>query len=672
MRETFMSTALLFGTVLCVVMWSATAHGDTLEGPLGGEANSTPRQWAPGETNGSVHCLGNGRLCVYGQGPNLIQLFGPGYSTTNIGGMALEPGVATCASRRVPGAAIWEHRICENGAVVSVITDFVDCELPCFIRQVNTAAPITFVFHPESGLRVVHQEGSFGKAPAKGSLLVETPIGRPCVPFGNYPIPFAFFHQFSWRDNVTGNYDAAKREASFVFGPGKGTLFVTGGPELDACLAHMDAALSTDYGSLLARTRSWWADFTAKGRDFGRELPAGIPQRGRLVQVLDDTAVQIKAQQSVEGGILAGYPYHLGYVRDQYGTSRGLAALGHMEMCRDVLDFYFRVYDKFGAIHNAQAFGIPGLFHVHENDEVEITGYITLQAFDYLARTGDDAYLKRIFPLLDWAWTVQQRHLVKGMLPFNGDETYVAGGILPRSALNDGSAEATMLFLDSGAMLADFADKERVWNKERVDKARQTIQEVRGSFRGNFWRDERFITNNPDRCADDARLPTTRHGVCESCNTVQWTLRTATGHYVCVDCVNKLPLPKVEPKVYTLQSVSLTPFYFHSPLFTQDELRPQVAAILQAYKENGNLPSRPDSDVSVGYDYGLVLYALTELGDPMAKDLYDKTLSLADDTGAWAEYYRDHRPFNTRCRPWESAINVEALLHWIEKEYVWK
>jgi hypothetical protein len=62
-----------------------------------------------------------------------------------------------------------------------------------------------------------------------------------------------------------------------------------------------------------------------------------------------------------------------------------------------------------------------------------------------------------------------------------------------------------------------------------------------------------------------------------------------------------------------------------------------------------------------------LLYALTELNCPMARALYEKTLELADSTGAWAEYYRDHKPAGTRCRPWESAINVEALLHWVEK-----
>jgi len=65
----------------------------------------------------------------------------------------------------------------------------------------------------------------------------------------------------------------------------------------------------------------------------------------------------------------------------------------------------------------------------------------------------------------------------------------------------------------------------------------------------------------------------------------------------------------------------------------------------------------------VGYDYGFLLYALTELSHPFAVHLYEKTLALADPTGAWVEYYDDHGPRGTRCRPWESGINIEALLH---------
>ncbi len=636
------------------------------------ETAAAPIRWAPervwrgdARDDGSVHCLGNGRLCVYEQGPEVIQLFGPPYSATTIGGIRLPDDGLEARSRRVCGAAVWEHRIARGGDHVATMTDFVDSELPCFVRRIEAAAPLRMVYEPELGLRLAASAG--GPAAPEG-LIVETPIGRPSVPFGNYPIPFAVFQQFAWRGAIAMERDEATGATAFTCAPGVSTLYVAGGPGIEECLEHIEAALAADYPVLHARTLASWRDFTAKGRDFDRELPPNVPMRDRLVQVLDDVAVMIKAQQAADGGVLAGYPYHLGYVRDQYGTHRGLVALGHEEMSRDILAFYHRVFASHGMIRNAQAFGIPGLFHVHENDDVEITGYITLQAFDYLARSGDTAFLLEIFPMLDWAWDAQQRWLVADMLPFNGDETYVAGGILPRSALNDGSAEATLLFIDSSARLLDFAGEHGLWDEARLANAREVLNRVRGAFRDNFLREGRLITNNPARRAA-APMPRARHGVCEHCNTVQWTLRTDNARYVCVDCMDRPPLPAAPPDVFTLQSVSLTPLYFHSPIFEKDELRPMVEEIVAAYEATGRLPSRPGGDASVGYDYGLLLYALTELGHPAARALYERTLALADPTGAWAEYYRDHRPYNTRCRPWESAINIEAILHWVAAEY---
>jgi len=51
----------------------------------------------------------------------------------------------------------------------------------------------------------------------------------------------------------------------------------------------------------------------------------------------------------------------------------------------------------------------------------------------------------------------------------------------------------------------------------------------------------------------------------------------------------------------------------------------------------------------------------------LARLLYEKTLGLLDSTGAWSEYYLAGVPRGTRCRPWESAINLEAALRWAEQ-----
>lgn len=53
---------------------------------------------------------------------------------------------------------------------------------------------------------------------------------------------------------------------------------------------------------------------------------------------------------------------------------------------------------------------------------------------------------------------------------------------------------------------------------------------------------------------------------------------------------------------------------------------------------------------------------MLETGMEKTETVYRKTLSVTDSTGVWSEYYNDHIPQGTRYRPWESAINIEALI----------
>jgi len=297
-------------------------------------------------------------------------------------------------------------------------------------------------------------------------------------------------------------------------------------------------------------------------------------------------------------------------------------------------------------------------------------------AFDLRAGAIDDRYLEKIFPMLEWAWEAQKKNLVLDMLPFNGDETYVAGSLLPRSALNDGSAEATLLFLESGTRLVDWAEQHHKWPPARLAEARRVLAEVQRNYRKNFWRDGRLITNNPERAAA-APLPQFRHGVCERCREegrfqhLTWNERSPRGRYLCPACMAKGPYPAAPVKVYALASVSLVPLYLHSRLFSNAELAPMVRKLATDFLDTGAFQGADAASVPgkiVGYDIGLLVYALTELDDPLARRVYAKALELADSSGAWAEYYVDGAPRLTRYRPWESAINIEALLHWAERQ----
>lgn len=638
---------------------------------------SQTRLWKnSGQDNGAVHSLGNGKMCVYEQGPDVIKIYSAPYSTPSLLQMSLQmEKPVQIRSTREPGAAIWTHNIFLNGKKTGAIVDYVDAEIPCFIRHIQTDAPIYFKLALQKVVHVIDNSHRFDAKKQQGGLLLQTAPGARI--YQTYTFPGVMFQQMAWQGAVSVEQAPDnKQNYTIRIGPGESNLYFIGGPEYPQTVTHTEMALSLSHADMLPRTRAYWQRFTKRRIDFRQKLLDNVPQRQKLLQVIDDVSVMIKTQQSAEGAVMAGYPYPLGYVRDQFGVARGLLALGYHQEAKSILNFYWRIWQRYGKIHNAQAIGVDGIFHIHENDEVEITGYLILQAFDLFEKTGDAEFISTIFPMLEWAWEAQKKNLVDGMLPFNGDETYIAGGILPRSTLNDGSAEATMLFIAGGGKLLHWVKKHDLWTANVLAANAEILQETKQRYRQNFWRDGQLLTNNPKR-AQQIKLPRFRHGVCErfqenkDCEMnrlggICWTERNENNRYLCPACLALGPYPAVAPKVYDLISVSLLPLWFHSSLFQQKELAPLVNQIVRNYRETGSLHSRQDNAGAasrlVGYDYGLLLYVLTEMNHPAADKLYQKTLSIVDPVGAWAEYYIDDKPQGTRCRPWESAINLEALL----------
>lgn len=605
-----------------------------------------------------IACLGNGEMAVYEERSDIIQLFGPPYSSPSALQLTLASPLMV-ASQREPGTAVWKHRLQErSGKEAGSLVDFVAAGLPAFVREIENSDTLRFRLTLSPGTEIIDNTPRFRQEGASHALLLTSPAGSYAYLY--YPTLWANSYQWIAEGNLRVTPASDRRSWEVVCAPGKSVLRIVSGRDYPQCVTNTRHALAEGPGRLLEQTRTWWGAFTARRTDFARTLPASVPQRERLLQAIDDVAVLIKAQQGTEGGVLAGYRYHLGYVRDQYGVSRGLLAMGYTEEARAILQFYWEIWQRKGMIRNAQGIGLDA-FHVHENDDVEITGYLIIQAFDYLRASGDKAYLRTIFPMLAWAWDAQVGSLHLGMLPFNGDETYIAGGILPRTTLLDGSAEATLLFLTGGQELVRWAEQEKLWPAGKIAETKQVLAEVSGQYPENFLREGRLMTNNPAR-REGLAFPAFRHGVCESCITVEWTERTPNNRYLCAACLPTKTLPDRTDEVFYLQSVSLTPWYVHSGVLPDPLVEGFVREIARGYAATGRFPSRPDAKRTVGYDYGLLLYSLVRMDHPLRERVYGQMLDVLDATGAWVEYYEDGVPSGTLCRPWESAINIEAAI----------
>ena len=609
-----------------------------------------------GQKNGVI-CLGNGEMCVYQDKSDIIQLFGPPYSSPSVLELysADKPDVT---SVREKGTAIWTHSIVKNGKESGKLTDFVASTMPVFIRSIRNTETLSFTLKLPKKTEWFDRTAAF-KSPTKKVLYLKSPAGTYAYMNVFYPTLLANNYHLILEGNIEISEDNGNSRTIRCL-PGESKITVVSGYDFPECVVNTEKTLSSDYNSLLSDTRKEWNKFTSSRIDFEKEIPVKTPERDKLLKAIDDVAVLIKAQQGKEGGVLAGYSYHLGYVRDQYGVSRGLLKMGHIAEAKAILQFSWDVWKRKNILRNAQGIGMDA-FHVHENDDVEITGYLIIQAFDYLKATGDDSFVKEIFPMLQWAWDCQTRNLFHNMLPFNGDETYIAGWILPRTVMFDGSAEATLIFITGGKLLLSWAEKNNTWDNSTVNKNKEILNGVISDYNQNFFKDGKLLTNNPDRKKGLVH-PEFRHGVCESCYSVGWTQKTANNRYLCPYCFPEKTMPDIVDEHFFLQSVSLMPWYLSSDLIPDNQVTKMVGEIINLYNSTGKLPSRPDGNRTVGYDYGLLLYSLTKMNHPLKNEIYKKMLDVIDSTGAWVEYYENDVPSGTLCRPWESAINIEAAI----------
>ena len=610
-----------------------------------------------------THVLGNGQLCVYGWNTDIIQLFGPPYSSSSVFQMQLKSSLEV-SSTRVPGAAVWNHTLFNGTKKAATYTDFVDADINCYIRQMKMNETVEHKLNMTTddywlsyhGDKVTARkiDDNTGLKDVNQVYMITVAPNFPY--FSNYASSLTSCYKIIATGSVTIEPADSIGWQYYLKGEkGEGALIVATGnneAEADAEIAKIAAS---SVSSLHKKTKKSWSAYTA-----GRK---NIPSNKQLRQAVDDVDVLIRCQQGADGGVLAGVFYHMAYVRDQYGVSRAQLAMGRHDGAKAILDFYYGIWKKHGFIKNAQPIGVDAAFHCHENDDVEITAYLVIQAFDYYRATGNKAYLRKIVPMLEWAMDVQRKHVVDGMLPFNGDETYIAGGVLPRKVIDEGSAEATLLFIEGGERLLAFAVEEQLWSAPKTAEWEGVIGNCKSLYRKNFFSDGKLYINNPDRTKNLEYMPT-RPGIClhPEHPGFSYNLQHFKGSlYFCPDCMKRdnsnVVVP--EPERFNITSAYLFPFYINAQLFTPDEKAMLLEVIIDKYNKTDKIS---DGDRILGYDYGLFLYALTASGNELAHSVYQRMMALRDKTGAWVEYYNEGKPNGCQCRPWESGINIEAAI----------
>ena len=606
----------------------------------------------------ALHFIGNGHVAMAGEGADIVQLFAPCYSLPGVMTLTLMDRKIQIQSYRISGSAGYLTKLTAEGEAIGEITDYTHPTLPVFIRRLKLTRPAAF--KPESPFRTINTDNLYnGRARAR---LFEIPDGTPV--FSKSKTDKETYCQLLLSPNCT------ESEGTITFPAGESHLIFVGGDygELGTssfanCMTLSEAMLNADLDGIYADFLARWGEILTSIR-VDRAALASVPNADEMIE---SVATALVTQTSAEGGVIAGAFYHLAYGRDMYGVFRGYMALGLYEYARRMVAYMCETYRQKGFMPNASGMGMS-CSHRHENDEVEQTGYYLLELLDYAEETGDVDFLRHRMDYACYLMTAQEKHLVKGMIPFNGDETYIAGGIFPRGGIDHGSMEATALYIGAVTRLLDACERYGLMSADEIKTHRVLAVESKAHFAENFTDGDTVYVNNPNRAAI-GHTPAYRHGVCHRCLWMTNLLRDSEGGYLCPACYGKSPAPVTTERFSTDCALWMAVFA-GCRLLPENILKTALIRSVNTIREGGFGLNKNDN--TVGYEYGVILYTASKLlpaeALPAYRDLLDELLADRVPGAVWTEYYRNGRPYAASCpyRPWESAINLCGILAYLE------
>lgn len=602
-----------------------------------------------------VYCVGNGMTAAYIKNGEIVQLFGPCYSAPSVFSMLPTEKDLAFRSYRRDGAVIWRTDISDaGGQAVGSIVDYCAAGRPVFIRRLRLSRPMEFRYElPLSGMMNAFSDVGWDTLSERQSVLIDIPVGSRV--FGENYTDTELYARilFPKGVEVSGEHIIVPAgDSELIFAAGEDVSPVR--PSFISCMEESDLAAAADTDKIYDDCVGYWEERFSSIR----------PLPDMVREAAHDTAAALLSQISVQGGALAGSFYHLAYGRDMYGVIRGLIALGLYDQAKSCIDFFVRQFREKGSVPNAGGMGMR-CSHCHENDDCEQTGYYLLELTDLYSACGDAGFIREREDYIRYLLEAQENRLYNGMLPFNGDETYIAGGLIPRDCIDHGSMEATALYITGAGRILDAAEKLGILGGDYISARRAAVREAERMFSSNFMSDDgsKLYANAPSRLYG-AVMDRYRHGVCLGCGRMRYLALTPDMTYLCGECrtTKKIPAGSIR---YSLSCASLMLGFIGSEAVAADMI---VNAALDGYA------ARCSDGNAVGYESGLWLYALTRYGcsdKALLESIFGEVMRLRESrggAGVWVEYYISGEASPSCCpyRPWESAINMCALIAYAE------
>lgn len=550
--------------------------------------------------------------------------------------------------KRARGTGIFYSARNIDGVTFS-LADFAPQNTPFVIRAVfaknSSAAPVKFVF------KISIKPSSFTKigiqniADSGASLTNET--GLNMIAEGKHGMTIAINNSNFFIQHSDTGYTIRSQEITLQ--PGSNSQ--TG-------VYHYAHLPGEDTKSILAkiRTRDVEKDLESCILNWSTWLSEGISLEKvkdlRTRDVVEAGSILLKMLQGEDGGIMTTPRVHrISYIRDTHNALRGLIASGHTAEARNYLLWVHKKFKSLEAkgqfpIPNAAEIGGDGIFAGFGNEEnwaSETPALYLLIADDYFSKTKDLETLKKIDESLRFSMKCQLECAEKNgwKLPFNRDETESGGS---GTSLFDYPSKWSMPSLLFCCASLEFYMRylERIGETGQLQNYRDKLAILKNSLRSNFWN--------------------------EKSGMYDW-FRGEHGERPRLPIANFLMMP----------------VYFHYFADNPQGAVKSAQRMKQFVNERGFIPNQPGTlhDDFCGHALGYLLYALTELNDPMKDKIFNSLIfgGTMSCWGDWAEsytgdglsygesggqqYWDDHSKVHN-LRAFENGTNLDAILRYLE------
>lgn len=180
---------------------------------------------ANAETENEIACLGNGLMSVYQDKADIIQVFGPPYSSPSSMRILLDTDYDEIKSEREYGRAIWHYNLINNDYVKANFTDFVVPGIPGFIRKIEAFDTLVMTLEKPEKHTWTNNTTNFD-AQIESAIISKVPAGS--FYYGFYPITQDLYQQILVEGNVR-IISKENGEYKIKCTPGESFIYIVGG-----------------------------------------------------------------------------------------------------------------------------------------------------------------------------------------------------------------------------------------------------------------------------------------------------------------------------------------------------------------------------------------------------------------------------------------------------------